>query len=265
MAAHREKKKSRAGRIAMGVLLAVCIGVFLFSAYMLLSDYIEKRESQDAVDGVKRYVTVSTRKGSAAAADGEQQEAAEPFYEVDFDALRAINGDIYGWIILPDTIIDYPVMQDNDNEYYLRHTFEKKANRCGSIFVDKDNARELGDANTVIHGHRMRNGSMFGTLDRFADPAYFAAHPVLYLATPQAYYRLEVFAAYEARWDAGQTQQRFASEEEYAAFIESCRGRSVIAADVEMTPADKMVTLSTCTAASNENRFIVHARAVKLA
>ncbi|MBQ9942259.1 MAG: class B sortase, partial [Christensenellaceae bacterium] len=234
---HESKRSSRVLPI---ILLVVSLCVFLVSGGVLLSNYLENQRSQDEVTELKKYVSVAQ---STQDEDKDvQTEETEPLYAVDFDGLMALNPDVAGWIISPGTVIDYPVMHTDDNDDYLRRSFSGEKNRCGCIFIDQDNAKGLADTNTVIHGHRMRDGSMFGSLDQYAKQSYYEEHPVMYLVMPDGCYRLEIFAAYEARWDAGQTQKVFADDAQFEEFITICREKSDISTSVVVKPGDKIVT-----------------------
>ncbi len=115
---------------------------------------------------------------------------------VDFDALKAKNPDIVAWVYCPDTDINYPVLQSSDNKYYLRRGADGTSRVAGSIFADFRNTADLSDENNIIYGHNMTDGSMFGTLKKYADQSYYDDHPVWYLLTPERDYKVMLFAAF---------------------------------------------------------------------
>lgn len=103
---------------------------------------------------------------------------------VDFKALKKINPDIVAWIRIPDTSIDYPVVQGNDDSYYLTHTFKKTEHVAGAIFLDSDNNADFSDDKNIIYGHNMKDGSMFRGLRNFLGDKFLKEHHILYLYLP---------------------------------------------------------------------------------
>ena len=179
--------------------------------------------------------------------------------EVDLDELRQVNSDVLGWITIPDTVVSYPLLQGTDNDFYLRHTWQKAASAVGSIFMEYRSNPELTDFNTVIYGHRMRDRSMFGSLGDYRDQEHWRTHPSIYLACAEGAYRYDIFAVYEASvtgavykfsdWDAGERE----------AFISSCLEQSLIETDIVPTADDRILTLSTCTGNGYATRWVVQA------
>ena len=155
---------------------------------------------------------------------------------MDFRALHEINPDVIGWISIPDTNLSYPLLQTGDNKYYLSHTWDKKYNSVGAIFIDYRNSTNFSDQNTIIYGHRVNNNSMFGILHKYTDQTFLAAHPTIYITTESGTLTIDIFAAYE---------------------IEITSVYQITTSD---TPAscNRIVTLLTCTKDSDDTkRFIV--------
>lgn len=115
---------------------------------------------------------------------------------VDFEGLRAINPEVVGWIYCEGTGINYPVMQGENNDYYLTHSYDGAYNVSGSIFVEAENRAGFADRNTIIYGHNMKNDSMFAHLDNWAEPGYYEEHPVIWLLTPEQDYQIKLMAGY---------------------------------------------------------------------
>lgn len=115
---------------------------------------------------------------------------------VDFEALQAINPDVAGWIYCPDTPIDFAVCHGADNAYYLNHAYDGASSRGGAIFVECKNRKGFVDANTIIYGHHVLDGSMFACLENWREQAYYDEHPVMYLLTPEQDYRIVLLAGY---------------------------------------------------------------------
>ena len=240
------------------VLMVVCLAVFVFCAVQIAKILLEDQAGNRAAEEtVKKYVI--TREPDSAG--GEDKEPAA--YAVDFAALQADNPDVCGWLYSPGPVIEYPVLQGEDNDYYLDHTLTGEKHKYGSLFLDMNNAPDFTDPNTVIYGHRMNSGAMFGSLPQYEKQEYYEEHPTMQLYTPQGSYTLEIFSAFVAKTSEKYYQRTFASQEEFADFLEIFRDKSAIATDVEVGPGDRIVTLSTCTKnGGDDTRFVVMARLV---
>lgn len=195
------------------------------------------------------------------AAEEEPQEEIT----IDFAAVQLQYPNAYAWIQIPDTPVDYPIMQSTaemEDDYYLTHTIDGEENLPGAIYTQRSqNQKDLSDPVTVIYGHNMRNDSMFGTLSEYQKEEYREEHPYIYVYTPGYCYEYEIFAAvtYASdlilnRYDCNH------SEEAFAAFLTSLQEDSVlpkwIKEDCSVTTQDQIIVLSTCN--NNETqRFIV--------
>ena len=169
------------------------------------------------------------------------------------------NKNIVGWLSLEGSRLNNPVLQTDNNEFYLSHNYLDEKSRGGSIFIDFRN-EALNDRHTIFYGHVLRNGSMFGELAKYADQQYANEHPVFTYETNDVTYLLEVFAAYKTTTDVYYLETQF-TDETFGKFLSEIKGRSVITMPVEVTIEDNIVTLSTCTTSVNDTeRFVVHAK-----
>lgn len=191
----------------------------------------------------------------------EEETYTDPYAgelaSIDLEALREVNDDIIGWISIPGTQVSYPLLQSVDNSYYLKHTWKEAYNSAGSIFLECRNAPDLSDFNTIIYGHNMRNGSMFGELKQYRDLEYWKEHPSVYIVNDSGVHRYDIFAAHEAGvrtiiYGLGITEQDTKER-----FIELAQTSSVIEPGVVPTVEDKIVTLSTCTGNGYDTRWVV--------
>ncbi len=123
---------------------------------------------------------------------------AEKLAKKDLQSLKEVNEDVLGWLLLPETSLSYPVVQGEDNDYYLNHTWDKTASSVGSIFLECQNSPDMDGFSTIIYGHRMRDGSMFGILREYKNREFWADHPSIYLLTEKGVGRYDIYAAYEA-------------------------------------------------------------------
>ncbi len=186
-----------------------------------------------------------------------------PEKEVDFADLQAnVNKDIYAWIYIPDTLVDYPVVQHpTDNLYYLNYNLDGSKGYPGCIYTEDYNAKDFSDPNTVIYGHNMKNGTMFAGLHKFEDGEYFKEHPYVYIYTEEGLYVYEIFAAYESGSEHILYNSDFTNDYAYSKYLEgiySLRSmNSNVKEDVEVTTEDRIVTLSTCVANKSDRRYLV--------
>ncbi|MDQ0272528.1 class B sortase [Cytobacillus purgationiresistens] len=183
-----------------------------------------------------------------------------------FDPLLKLNEDIVGWITVEDTRIDYPILQADNNSYYLTRNYKRNETRAGSIFMDYRNEVEAeANKNIILYGHRMKDGSMFGQLKKYLNESFFYEHRNIYYDTLYAGYDLEVFSVYQTTTDFYYIETNFPTDQSFGGFIESLQDKSLHKADVNITEGDRIVTLSTCDYSldSNEGRLVVHAKLVK--
>ncbi len=115
---------------------------------------------------------------------------------MDFGLLQAENPDVVGWIYCPDTEVNYPILQSEDNNYYLRRRSDGAYHIAGSVFANCRNAPGLSNENMILYGHNMSNGTMFALLPQYARQEFYDHHPVWYLLTPTANYKVELFAGF---------------------------------------------------------------------
>lgn len=195
---------------------------------------------------------------------GEHQAAlaeARRLY-ADGQALLEINPDIAGWIRIDGTRIDYPVVQSRDNNDYLHRNYKGEEARAGSIFLDFRTSPDAGPRHTIVYGHRMKDGTMFGELKRYMNRDYYDEHRIIRFDTPGRSYTAEIFSVYPTTTDFNYIQTEFADEAEYVAFLREIRGRSLYPSEAEPSGEDRIMTLSTCDYLLDpaEGRLAVHAR-----
>ena len=184
---------------------------------------------------------------------------ADALRSMDFTALREVNEDVLGWILIPNTRLSYPLLQGEDNDYYLNRTWKKTRNSVGAIFMEWRSSPDLSDFNTIIYGHRMNNRSMFGILHNYDDLAYWEKHPCVYITDDSGTHTYEIFAAYEVAVTADTYRILFENETEQQAFLDFCMAQSVIDTGVVPNLWDRVLTLSTCTGDGHDTRWVVQA------
>ena len=246
-------------------VLSLCGLLALGSGFLIVRDLSQYAESAGTYDGLAEHVEVPEQAGEPEGpGTGEEtgrEDSSAVLPVVDFEALRENGPDIIGWLSLPDTAINYPVTQRDDNEYYLHHLYDGTYNKVGCLFADYENKADFSDRNTIIYGHNMRDGSMFAALNEYDEQGYFDGHPQMYLVTPGGGYTVEIFTAFvaepgESGSDASPWRLSWKDDGAYTTWLSEMAGRSVIETDVTVTSSDKVLTLSTCTP-GGKSRFIV--------
>lgn len=262
------------------VVLVIAAAMFLYSGYRVAAYLLEGRKSQDVtaelIQQAVRTPQPQETKGQPVHtlrptpdtaeyvpdADDETEDeqetthtAPDELLSVDFDTLQSVNPDIQAWLYMSGSSIHYPVLQAEDNSTYLYRLADGSSNAHGSLFIDCRNAGDFSDWNTLIYGHNMKDGSMFGGLKKYRKQAYYDAHPEMTLFTPEKTYRLEIFAAVTT--DVSAAVYRVpAAREERDELVQWAQRNSEIECDVSIGTEDRIVTLSTCTG-GDDDRFVV--------
>jgi sortase B len=184
-----------------------------------------------------------------------------PEKNLDWEELRQVNGEIYAWIYIPETSVDYPVLQSaTDDEYYLEHNLDGSSGYPGCIFTQMLNGKDFQDYNTILYGHNMKDGTMFRTLHYYQNEEFFYNNPYIYVYTENGVLVYRIFAAYNAGDEHILNTYDFATEEGFASYLETVKGiapeNGYIQNEVEVTTQNHIITLSTCTDMSDE-RYLV--------
>ena len=193
----------------------------------------------------------------------EDSESGAPV-DVNFDLLQEMNASAVGWLYCEGTPINYPVVQSTDNSYYLNHLYDNQSNSSGAIFMDALNGPELTDANTLIYGHNMKNGTMFASLQNYKHQSYYDKHPVIYYLTKDHDYRIDVFSCYETVGGSETFTIFFDSPETYSGYLQNIRDKSMIASSVPVSDKENIVTLTTCSYNFSDAKCVVQGKVTKL-
>ena len=260
---------SKRGRFKtfVGLLLVI---VAVWRLFCIGMDY---REGEETYRKLEQAVSIHSeiRKESVQAEDtadtqetqdrGQAEKAAFDFssIEIDFSYLQSLNEDIIGWLLFDYNGISYPVLQGEDNSYYLNRTRKKEKSAVGSIFLECEVSRDLSDFNTIIYGHKMRNGSMFGSLEKYKEESYWRDHPSVYLVSAEGVRRYDVYAAYEAGVRDITYGLKIKDQEKKEELIRFGKDQSDIDTGIEPTADDRILTLSTCTGRGYRTRWVVQA------
>lgn len=259
------------------IILIVASIVAIVAFVMVLKKARDYKVAGDEYENLKQYASeTATNTETAEQVNAiepiELEEAEEkkelalntnradfPEMEVDFKALREKNQDTVGWLYVGSCGISYPIVQGEDNDYYMHHTFEGNANSSGAIIMDFRDDKYMKDWNTFIYGHNMKNGSMFGSLKKLLnDETLYDKDPYIYVYLPGYIYRYKIFSYYKDKpdskmyWTADTLQ-------EYRQYIRDALSLSVRDCNVETSEDNNMVTLVTCSGSGEgKMRFFVH-------
>ena len=245
--------------------------MFLFSGYQLYRHWSEDRQNQQGQQAMidQAVVVIKPTEGNGPVAEATEQNdptdttepelvlvEAPPIF-VDFDTLLAENPNIVAWLYSENTVINYPVVQGEDNLYYVDRLPDGRYNVHGSIFLDYRNLSDFGDFNSILYGHNMVNNSMFGTLHDYQNQSYYEAHPHMWIITPDAAYRLDLIAGMVTPSDSD-AYDLFNSRDELHAHLEYALTQSVFdAGEVDVESIRHVVTLSTCSYEYPTARFVL--------
>jgi len=179
------------------------------------------------------------------------------------DSAQAMNSaypDAVGWLYIPDTSMNYPIMQGGDNDFYLHHAYDGSSLQAGSIFLDYRCENRFMNPVNIVYGHNMRNGSMFAGVLNFADPAYFENHRYGWLATPETVYRIDFFSCAKA----DRHDKLYDGSLSVTDWIPHVENLSVVCREMEYSENDRFISLSTCSYEFENARTILTGKLVEM-
>ncbi len=256
--------RKRGGHILSDIMLLICAAVFCFAAWKLWGMYQGYHGGEKEYEQLRQQVTFRKKEKGGT---GESGPDLCPV-QVDFDALRKINPQIVAWLYIPDSEISYPVVQGEDNFHYLNYTFEGKKNFTGAIFLDALCRPDFRSDNSIIYGHNLKSGKMFGFLKTYYDTNYndkadYRKRQIIWVIRPGGAMEYRIFSAREISVQKDQDVYTvgFGSEQGFADYLDQAVDKSLYHTGVE--PADRILTLSTCTSSTEDGRFIVQATLIQ--
>ena len=220
------------------IINVVLILAIIFSLYKVISKVVDYKESENTYEKIQEVKSNSNK-------------FSEEFIN--------LNEDYKMWIEVPNTNIDYPVVQGKDNDFYLNHDFSKKESSSGAIFIDYKNNIEK-DKNIVIYGHNMRNKSMFQNLMKFKDETFWKENSKIILTIGGKRYEYKIFSSYISNAKDLDLKINFKSEDEYLNYIKDIKKKSIFYRDMDIKSKDRIITLSTCSYEEDDNRMIIHGK-----
>ncbi len=254
------------------IVVLIAIVVFIGALYYVLDFYIFGPMRNNAITSEIQSIAYNKKD------DGGSEDKNGPAQ--DWDALKDINDEIVGWITIPDTVVDYPVLEhigdDRYNQYYIDKSYKKDGTEFGSIFIDYRSTDSTKSRNVIMHGHNMRDGSQFHTMlnyshegDLDGDLDYYREHPVIIFNTPDGDAKYKIISVFKTstRYEHGEffnyMQGEFNSDAEFMNFVYNARIRSMFDIPVTVNEKDQIITLSTCCYEFYQWRCVIVARKVR--
>lgn len=263
------------------VLGLACIGlaVIFFGVFGIaqLQDYISAKKASERLEQVKQDAG-QKKPSEQKPQDGGEQLPQDTLIDPstltvlpEYAELYSQNPEMAGWLSIDNTDINYPVMQrKGDNEYYLRRSFEGAEDSNGTLFVDYRSDIVNQTTNTIIYGHNMHSGMMFGSLKKYLDPAYFADHKTVRFSTIYEHRIYEVVAVCmsEVKYQDENDYRYYNfiqadNEAQFEAFLANVKALSVYGENIPLTKYDKILTLSTCNSYTEDGRLFIVAKRVE--
>ena len=250
----KKRNKSHAALLALILLLGAANGKRLLDRNSHLKKYAEMPTVEAAAESSSAETTAAAE--STAAAAPVQDPDAERV--IDFAALKAKNPDVVGWIYVPGTVVNYPILhREADNEYYLRRDIDGREGSYDGVFLDGDDTAEFSKLQNLIYGHHMKNGTMFTPLISFKRKSFFEEHTRVYLYTPEHTYILKPLASLYT--DAGEDKRRidFSDRREFNAYVDQMT-RGCEFRDLPAEGIDKLFSFVTCSYEFSDARTILY-------
>ncbi len=274
----KKRKDARTRSIIRYIIMGICICVFAVSAfsivktlygYKLAEDFYKDMyadlgdtgsvfEESALLSELDSFGTINKPKGD----DNETYNQLFERMKARILSLREKSEDVYGWIIIPGTEnIDYPILQSDDNDYYLSRTYTGDYMTAGSIFADYRCDKDInGNYNFIVYGHNMQNGMMFSELIKFLDEDFFNKNQYVYVYTDKGIYTYKIFSVYKTDYKYKYIETGFPTGEDFVAWAEEMRSNSKFVREgISFDTNSRVITLSTCTNALWSDRYCVQA------
>lgn len=269
------KNKVKKEKIIWGSILLVCVITLVVLMFVMVDWLFENKNTEDIVEEI--YEVAEVEEVEETILETTTQENKQPvitttslyqkygnmnYLNVNFDNLKQINNDTVGWIKVEGTKINYPFVKTDNNEYYLKHSFDKSKNKKGWVFLDFRNDIENLSRNTILYAHGLVNNQMFGSLRGVLRKSWYTNknNYIITIATPKGNQKWQVFSVYKIEPESYYITTYFENDDKYKEFIATIKSRSIYNFSVEVTENDKILTLSSCY--DDKKRMVLHAKLI---
>jgi sortase B len=263
-------RKKRIRRLLAGFLAAVFLVCAFLIAWLVWQEVYNGQLYENAIEQFVNTALPALESAPASAPGAEETEAPVmtpviperefPSMLIDFDRLLDVNKDIVGWLWIPDTEINYPVLQGESNYSYLERAYTGESSNAGSIFMDSRNTPDFSDPNTILFGHNMRSGRMFGSLKEFKEQEFVDEHSLFCIITPEGQLNYDIVAVEVVDLYSDLYYTTFHREGSFDEYLKELLDNNLIRTKVKVTAGDRLCTLSTCTSVYWRDRLIVVGR-----
>lgn len=245
------KNKKKLFNVVMRIIELIFLILLVYSSINIFKWYNNNKENKQIINEIAESVTIN------------EDTNEEKKYKINFEELKQKNSDTVAWLKVENTNIEFPIVQANNNSYYLTHNFDKKYNVAGWIFADYKNKLDGTDRNIVVYGHNMRDNSMFGSLKDVITEEWYNNEENKYITfvTENDYQTYQVFSVYQIKTEDYYIQTEFKSNE-FTEFIDTITKRSKKDFGINVSKEDTILTLSTCSN-NNKYRVVLHSVRVK--
>ena len=253
----RNEKAKKRSDISRRIILVISVGVFIFAAYNLINIFLAYHKADVIYDNIQQDVL--DEDSHTKVVIGEDEQEVEIPFTYNHQALLNINSQGIGYIYIPSIDCRLPMVQGDDNDYYLTHTFNKEYSANGCLFEDYRINGGLSASQIIIYGHNMRNGAMFGKLKNYQDYSFWnnSGNDVLYIYTGNVIKEYKIFSCYISEAISDTYTFIFPTLESMRDYAVNMKAKSMYDTGVDVSTATQVITLSTCTN-DGEQRFIVH-------
>lgn len=268
----KKKRRIKVKAVILGLIFLVCLIIFIICFFNIISWIKESNKNNRIIDEITEDITIEEvpDTNNTELVNEEPKKESDYWYyvkqsliSVDIDALKVKNRDTLGWISVNNTNVNYPFVQTNDNDYYLKHAFDKSNNSAGWIFLDYRNNKFFSDKNNILYGHARRDNSMFGSLRSVIKKDWYSNkdNHIIKLSTETENTMWQIFSVYKIETESYYLTTNFSTDMEYERFLSTIKERSLYDFNVTLSKRDKILTLSTCS--GEHNRIVVHAKLIK--
>lgn len=269
----RKRKKKKNTTWIFVILFSIFISIIVFCLIKIFIWGKDNKDTSKVINDITNAVNVTLRdddNNTELVNDTNEEETSDywyyikfPLIDVDITELKEKNSDTVGWINVNNTNINYPFVQTKDNSYYLNHSFDKKYNEAGWVFLDYRNNNDLNNKNTILYAHSRLDKTMFGSLSKVLKSSWYnnKDNHIIRLSTDTENTLWQIFSVYKIPEESYYITTNFNSNKEYTKFLNTIKQRSIHNFNTNLDANDKILTLSTCY--SDTERTVVHAKLIK--
>lgn len=277
LATDKAKKKVKIEKNIWSSIIIICSFIIIILLVILLNWYLENKKTNDMVEIINEVAEVKEIEVAEPTTSENDLEiktttiisdyyryANMNMLEVNFENLKSINEDTKGWIRVEGTNINYPFVQANDNDYYLKHSYDKTSNKKGWVFLDYRNSMDNLSKNTILYAHGLVNNTMFGSMRKVIKPSWYnnKNNHIIKVSTPYNNELWQVFSTYTIEPESYYITTNFSNDDEFLNFISVIKSRSVYDYNIDVGASDKILTLSSCY--DNTKRMVLHAKLISV-